>query len=76
MVYFGFFIRQTISFSYFTQYTIIIIEDEIYSVGLGQKMAPWLIKEINFNCFIIFLAFLWKTCKDLEKLNLWLKDVF
>ena len=68
MVYFGFFIRQMISFSHFSQYTIIIIEDEIYGVDLGQKMAPWLIKEINFNCFIIlFLAFLRKTCRDLEK---------
>ena len=60
--------RQKISFSHFTQ-IIHNIEDEIYSVGLGQKMAPRLIKEINFNCFILlFLAFRWKTCtKDLEK---------
>ena len=44
-----------------------LIEDEIYSVDVGQKMAPQLIKEINFNGFIVlFLAFLWKTCKDLE----------
>ena len=52
MVYFGFFIRQMISFSHFSQ-IIHNIEDEIYSVGLGQKMAPRLIKEINFNCFIL-----------------------
>ena len=59
MVYFGVFVRQTISFSRFTQIIRNIIEDEIYSVRRGQKMAPWLIKEINFNCFIIlFLAFL------------------
>ena len=66
MVYFGF--SQMISFSHFKQ-IIHNIEDEIYSVGLGQKMAPQLIKEINFNCFILlFLAFRWKTCtKDLEK---------
>ena len=71
MVYFGFFIRQTISFSHFTQ-IMHNIEDELYNVGLGQKMAPRLIKEINFSCFILlFLAFLWKTCKDL-----WLKDLF
>ena len=68
MVYFGFFIRQMISFSHFTQ-IIHNIEDEIYGVGLGQKVAPWLVKEINFNCFILlFLVFLWKTCtKDLKK---------
>ena len=59
MVYFGFFVRQMISFSRFTQIIHSIIEDEIYSVRLGQKMAPRLIKEINFNCLIIlFLAFL------------------
>ena len=76
MVYFCFFTRQIISFSHFTQ-IIHTNEGEIYSVGLGQKMAPWLIKEINFNCFILlFLAFFWKTCKDLEKKNLWLKDLF
>ena len=39
MVYFGFFIRQMISFSHFTQ-IIHNIEDEIYNVGLGQKMTP------------------------------------
>ena len=67
MVYFGFFIRQMISFSHFAQ-IIHNIEDEIYSVGLGQKMAPRLIKEINFNCLILLLlVFLWKTCKDWEK---------
>ena len=68
MVYFGFFITQIISFSHFMQIIYNVIEGEIYGVGLGQKMALWLIKEINFNCFIIlFLAFLWKTCKNLEK---------
>ena len=70
MVYFGFFIRQMISFIHFTQ-IMHNIEDELYNVGLGQKMAPRLIKEINFNCFILYLAFLWITCKDL-----WLKDLF
>ena len=50
MVYFGFFITQ-ISFSHFMQIIHNIIEDEIYyySVGLGHKMAPRLIKEINFT---------------------------
>ena len=52
MDYFGFFIRQMISFSHFTQ-IIHNIEDEIYSVGLGQKIVPLLIKEIN--CFIIII---------------------
>ena len=76
MIYLGIFIRQMISFSHFTQ-IMHNIEDELYSVDLGQEMAPRLIKEINFNCFILlFLAFLWKTCKYLEKKNLWLKDLF
>ena len=68
MVYFWFFITDDIFQPLYTNYTQYLIEDEIYSVGLGQKMAPQLIKEINFNCCIIlFLVFLWKTCKDLEK---------
>ena len=59
MVYFGVFTRQMISFSHFTQI--------MHNIGLGQKMAPRLIKKINFNCFILlFLTILWKTCKDLE----------
>ena len=59
MVYFGFFVRQMISFSHFTRIILNVIEDEIYGVGLGQKMAP------NHN--IISGFSLWKTCKDLEK---------
>ena len=39
MVYFGFFVRQMISFSHFTQIIHNIIEDEIYNVGLGQKIV-------------------------------------
>ena len=58
MVYFGFFITDDIFQPLYTNYTQYLIEDEIYSVGLGQKMAPQLIKEINFNCCIIlFLVF-------------------
>ena len=68
MVYCGFFITDDISQPLSTNCTQYLIEDEIYSVGPGQKMAPRLIKEINFNCCIkLFLVFLWKTCKDLGK---------
>ena len=55
MVYFGFFIGQMISFSHFTQ-IIHNIEDEIYSVGLGQKMTPRLVKEISFQLFHIIIT--------------------